>query len=169
MFWCNFTFLQGSFTCSSKKIISGQRQDKQESLWQTEDVCFSPLSCLLAAWGSGMASPQVIKVCEVCQFCAVHTQTNILAAWLCVEGLVNEILTAHWEHGFLIWLHRSWEDRQVHSGEEERRGDEWWAQISEFDIVFCLELPIVSVGCAYDVITFFYSYKVFWYYYYWLL
>lgn len=67
-----FTFFKASFTCYGEieKIISEERRDKQESLWQTEGVCFSPslsLSCLLAGWGSGMASPQVIKVCEVCQ------------------------------------------------------------------------------------------------------
>lgn len=64
--------------------------------------------------------------------CAVHTQTNIPAAWLCVELLVNEILTAHWEHGFLIWLHRSWGG--VGGGRcEVRRGDQWWAQTYELD------------------------------------
>ena len=65
--------------------------------------------------------------------CAVHTQTNIPAAWLCVELLVNEILTAHWEHGFLIWLHRSW--GVVGEGKCEVRRDQWWAQTYELDVL----------------------------------
>lgn len=32
--------------------------------------------------------------------CAVRSQMNIPGAWLCVEVLFNEILTAHRGHGF---------------------------------------------------------------------
>lgn len=55
-------------TIRSMHTTSEQMQGgTNKSAYQTCSVCFSPLSCLLAHRGSGLVSPQVIKVCELCQ------------------------------------------------------------------------------------------------------
>lgn len=112
-----------------ENIWAEERPDKQESLIQKEDVFFSPLFCLSAGWRSGLASPQVIKVCEVCQ------------SVLCTLRRTSWLPDCVWRD----WLMRYWlpiesMDFWFGSIEVGKRG--WWTQERGEDELWEFELPI---------------------------
>lgn len=62
------------------------------------------VSCFLAGWGSGMASPQVIKECEVCQSVLCTLKRT---SWL-PDCVWRDWLMRYWlpieSMDFVIWL-----------------------------------------------------------------
>lgn len=67
-----------------------------------------------------------------------HSDQNPAGVCVCARArpLFNEILTSHWEHGFLIWLHGGW--RRWTAG--RRRGDRWQSWIYHLEFSFITDL-----------------------------
>lgn len=120
------------FSCIFTRY-SKQRCKTNKSHTDRRRVCALALSLASAGWGSGMASPQVIKVCEVSQSVLCTFRRT---SWL-PDCVWRYCLMRYWLpiESMDFWFGSKEVRRKGRCTLEGRKGDQWQSWIYDIDII----------------------------------